>query len=667
MPIRLLLNAIFVLALLPVGAVDGQPPTPRHMDPARFAKHEWAQRVGLRERLEQDRIAKAQVDQTGFDVLHYTLDLSIDPADESIAGTATAGIEALATIGTVAFDLADSMVVSAVRVAGNPAAYDHRNSMLNVQLPAPLGPGDRTLVAIDYSGNPDTRNNILNLPAFSFDTHGNDELLIFSFSAPTFARAWWPCKDVPEDKATIQLSITVPDTLIVASNGLLESDTDLGDGTRRFVWSESYPIATYLVSVAISNYEVFGDKYARSPGDSMEVLYYVYPEDFDDAQIDFEPTVAMIDFYSNLFGQYPFVQEKYGMAEINFGGAMEHQTCTSYGDYMIRGTGSRYWVVAHELSHQWWGNSITPKDWRDVWLNEGFATYSEALWVENRDGLGGYFDYMNAYRWPFDGGFPGTVYDPDDLYGLTVYWKGAWVLHMLRWVMGDTPFFETLRTYAADSTFAYENATTADFQELCERFHGSDLDRFFEQWLRWEGEPRYVYNWKTTPAGANHKVDVWIDQVQSGPVYAMPIEIRFTMATAVESVVVDNDWSTQHYSFTMPHPVFTVDLDPDGWVLGDRSRGAVSPIPAVVVSPNPFNDGTLIVFETTAAGQVDIVVYDVTGARVKTLQNGPLPPAFHRIPWDGSNDRGERVAQGVYFVDLSSPNGHVTRRAVRVR
>lgn len=666
---RLLLNVVFVLALLPTGSVDGQPPRPRHVDRARFAKQEWAQSVELHKWLERDRLLKAQVDQSNFDVQHYHIVLDVDTTAKTIDGSVTAVVEATRPTGSLVFDLVDTLTVSGVLVDGAAQSFTHQNDLIEVTLAQTLAQGEQADVEIEYSGDPSvTYNNLVNKPAFSWDFNEYNEMVIFTFSAPTFARAWWPCKDVPEDKASAHIIVTVPEGLVVASNGSLQQTVDNGDGTIEVTWAEKHPIATYLVSLAISNYQRFSHYYRHSDVDSMEVAYFVYPEDYADAQIDFSPTVSMIDFYSDTFVEYPFLDEKYGMAEVDIGlSAMEHQTCTSYSNLFIDGDHDHDWIIAHELSHQWWGNMITPGDWRDIWLNEGFATYCEALWFEHTEGRRAYFEWMDDYRWPFDGGFPGTVYDPDAIYGSTVYHKGAWVLHMLRWVMGDNAFFNALRAYAGDGRFAYKNATTADFQEVCETSHGSDLDWFFGQWVYREGEPKYVYNWKTTAVGGDYGVDVWIEQVQPGKIYEMPIEIRFTMATSVESAVVENDWSLRHYTFTMPRPVFDVEVDPDGWLLGEITRGAVSQVPPVTVSPNPFGNSTSIVFETTASGQVDLVVYDVTGARVKTLKNGPLPPAFHKISWDGTDDRGQTVGAGVYFVDLSTPNGRSTSRAVLVR
>jgi aminopeptidase N len=629
-----------------------------------FTRQEWTRKAAVREGFFEDRLAKADVNQSNYDVEHYNLVLSVDPATESIAGTLTARIATVAPTDSIVFDLVDTLVVSAATVNGSSVLFSHAGNLLTL-LPTPtIGSGQIVDVVIDYSGDPVTYNEYLSLPAFSFDTHGSDEQVIFSFSSPSYARAWWPCKDVPEDKATMRLSVTVPDTLIVASNGALENNIDNGDNTRTFIWYESYPISTYLVSVAISNYEIFSDFYRYAPNDSMEVVYYVYPEDLSDARISFANTVTMTEYFSDTFGEYPFLSEKYGMAEINFGGAMEHQTCTSYGNYHIRPNNSRDRIVAHELSHQWWGDLITPSDWRDIWLNEGFATFCEALWYEHVDGQQAYFNFMESRRFPWP--FSGTVYDPDFIYNATVYQKGAWVLHMLRWVMGDTDFFQTLRNYAADPRYAYKNATSVQFQEVCEDVYGAPLDWFFDQWLHEVGEPAYSYYIDYVRSEGGDDAYLVINQEQPGYVYTMPLEVRYTLASGDTTVVVWNDERSQRLAVLMPEPVLSVSLDGRGWILGDKilkKPGGTK----VSVSPNPFGETVAIDFETSVAGHATVVIYDVTGARVKTLQDGDLPASFHKFIWDGRNGHGDPVSKGVYFVEVNSVEGRGTNRIVFVQ
>ena len=638
---------------------------PRASDPAWFVKQEWASRVGVRELIARDALVKAQVDQSNYDVQHYHIALDIDPSTETIAGRVTAVVEATVATGSLVFDLLEGLTVDSVLVDGVPVFFSHENDLITVTLPAQLAPAEQADVDIFYGGSPGTLNDELNVPAFSFDTHGNGELLIFTFSAPTFARAWWPCKDVLDDKATGHFVVTIPDTLVVASNGYLQQTTDNGDGTKEVTWEITYPIATYLVSLAISNYDVFRHYYRYAADDSMVVEYYVYPEDRADAEIDFAPTVPMIEFYAGVFGEYPFIGEKYGMAEFNWQGGMEHQTCTSYGDYFITGDNSNDRIVAHELSHQWWGDMITPADWRDIWLNEGFATYCEALWTEHLNGAQSYFDSMQRRR----GNYPysGTVYDPVDFYDGTVYDKGAWVLHMLRWVMGDSDFFAAMRAWGADVRFKYANGVSADFQAVCETVYGSSLGWFFDQWLNWVGEPEYTYYWKAEGFKGPQSVYLTIDQRQSGGAYVMPVEVVFETIAGTVRDTVWNDRRTQQFILDSNNTVTAVRLDPLGWILGDKSLGAVADAPSMRITPNPFADVTTITYNVTTAGDVSLIVYDVTGARVKTLHEGPLAEALYTVDWDGINDRGNLVASGVYFLDLQVPGGRVTQRAVIVR
>lgn len=606
--------------------------------------------------------------QDDFDVLHYKLDLTIDPTAKRIDGTVTADLKALSPISTVVLDLSDSLTVTAVRDNGNPVVISHASDQLTIFLGRTTRVNEQFTIEVDYGGQPNGFNDELGLPAFEFGTHGGGQVAIQTLSEPSYARNWWPCKDVPGDKSTATLWITVPDTLIVASNGALVNTVDVGDGLRRFEWEETYQIAPYLVSLAISNYVVWSEYYNYTPVDSMEVQYYVYAEHDSAAQIAFSNTVPMMEYFSNTFGLYPFISEKYAMAEVGWGfAAMEHQTCTSYGTGLIRPNNGRDWIIAHELAHQWWGNMITPSDWRDVWLNEGFAVYCEALWEGEANGEQRYHKWMEILN--FRPGFRGPVYDPDRLFGLTVYRKGAWVLHMLRRIMGDTNFFATLRDFAS-SSHAYGNATTADFQAFCEARHGESLDAFFQSFVYGTGRPAYELFWTQSPSGTDYRTDITIHQTQREGVFVMPVDIRFTIesadTTVDTTVVVANSRSVDTYVFYLPGRVVDIALDPDNWILKYTDTRTLSPdatLEAVnlKVYPNPFNPSTTITFETGVAGPVRVVVYDARGARIRGLMDSVTPPQFHEIVWDGRNDAGQGVASGVYFVRVE------TRQAVDVR
>jgi hypothetical protein len=277
----------------------------------------------------------------------------------------------------------------------------------------------------------------------------------------------------------------------------------------------------------------------------------------------------MLEFYSGLIGEYPFVDEKYGHAIFPFGGAMEHQTATSYGAVLIRGDHFYDWIVAHELGHQWFGDKVSPAEWPEIWLNEGGATYSEALWREHLGGLPTLQSWMTSLD---SRPFCGTLYDPlaggCSLFGHTVYDKGGWVLHMLRHVVGDTDFFQGLRDYFTNQ--AYANAATADLQAAMEAASGMALGPFFSRWVFDGGEPTYRWGWSAVQTTAGWVTYVRIDQLQAGAPFTMPIDIVVTTPPGnTESThVVQNTTAGQDFALPPQAKAPThVQFDPDGWIL----------------------------------------------------------------------------------------------------
>jgi len=683
---------VFALVLATLCAAPARAQEPTRALHEMLGKQEMERRLRIKERYRLESIKKAAIDQSVFDALHYHIQLTVDPTTRTIDGTVTATVAPTTpSLTIVDLDLYDNLVVTEVRENGVPTAFVHANDILTVTLAGTYAVGDSVELAIDYSGAPTGTNEVLGgIFTFNFGSHfplnrvtmERDTVpAIYTISEPFFARTWWPCKDVVNDKATASLSITVPDTLVVASNGRLLGELDLGNGWKRYDWQEFYPITTYLVSLAISNYRTFSDYFHYAPAGSMEVQYFVYPQDLKDAQIDFSPTVPMLEFFSDSFGLYPFLAEKYAMAEIPGFIALEHQTCTSYGSAFIRGTGAFDWAVAHELAHQWWGDLISPDDWPEVWLNEGFATYSEALWFEHIGGFPAYRSHMSRFRFRDPRSptgflpFTNTLYNPPALFNVpNIYWRGAWVLNMLRHVMGDGPFFNALRAYAADPRFAYKNATTRDFQQICEQalplssqVPMRQLDWFFEQFVFGWSEPWYEFSWTQDDVGTGNRVEVKIRQIQQSSAVMMPIDIRVSMATGDSTVVVWNRAREEIHSFLTTSAVQSVALDPDQWILRTVSEVPIISVPNISVFPNPFNGSVTIAFETQVPGDFEIVIYDVTGAKVRDLDRGTVPSGFYRMMWDGTNGAGQEVSSGVYFVRLRTPQGESLSRAVFVK
>lgn len=447
-----------------------------------------------------------------YDALYYRVDFAYDlPVDHSFIEVASSNrIRAMMTQdGVSAFELhfADLFTVQAVTVHGVPAGFTHADGLLTVDLPGVYDTGDTLTVGVDYAGTVLPRLE----DGLKFELHEGVPV-VFTMCSPRGARKWQPCKDVPWDKADgADIIITHPDDYISASNGLLVSEVNNGDGTITAHWHESHPVCTYLMSLAVTNYEIQTQQFTWQ-GQTLPVSHYVYPELADDCATLFGSTPQMLGFLSGIYGEYPFMDEKYGHAVCTDLGAlaMEHQTCTSFQSAYINDEDAVYTVV-HEMAHQWAGDCLSLGSWGHVWLKEGFATYSEALWVENQMGTADFLAYMSA----LDTGsqLDPPVYRPADgtaneIFNWTVYAKGAWVLHMLRHQMGDAAFFTAIHNYMTDPALMYGVVMTSDLVDHCEAVYGDDLDWFLQPWLTNEGRPLYEYTLYQYPYGGDTMVGI---------------------------------------------------------------------------------------------------------------------------------------------------------------
>jgi aminopeptidase N len=571
--------ALFIAWLGIAGAVVEPPesinPRPWELDPI---PEEAARKIAFYERMTQLERWSEQptANQLLLDARYYDLGLALDPVTQRIAGTLTARFEVHGPQASVLdLDLAVTLAVSNVTVGGTPATFTHAQDILAINLNRTYFQGETVVISLAYSGVPDGT-----YGAFGFESH-NGQPMIWTLSEPFGARSWWPCEDWSDDKAdSVDLHITVPAGLIVASNGKLRAVTHNG-ATDTFWWHEGNPIATYLVSLAAHPYTVTTDYYVYSPTDSMEIAFYDYPDHAaGNAPVNMM-IKDMIAEYATLFGEYPFLSEKYGHAEFNWGGGMEHQTCTSLGAYYES-------IVAHELSHQWWGDMVTCADFHHVWLNEGFARYCEALWFGHAYGPEGYWGRMNAIRYYG----PGTIYVPDlsdwnrIFDGNLSYNKAAWVVHMLRGVLGDEDFFEFLLAYRA--AYEYGSTTTEGLQAIAESISGLDLTGFFQQWIYGEYYPTYGYTWEVVDLGGAYELHLTIDQLQTlTGLFHMPIRMRAELeGGGTFDFTVDNSLASQQYVVAVPAPIASLQLDPEDWILKRLQEPVVDPT---------FAEGTLLV------------------------------------------------------------------------
>jgi aminopeptidase N len=530
---------------------------------------------------EPDFVATAQpASRQPLDVEHYRLQITLDPDRRAVSGVVTINIQATAPLAAVTVDAAENLAIDSVRLSAHQIQFQRSGGRLVIPTGRTYVAGERFDVVIAYNGPAVTGGRFGG--GMLVGTHGNGATVMANLSEPFASPTWWPCIDDPRDKATIECEATVPQGYEVASNGLLGQTVANSDQTVTYFWRSNYQLATYLVSVAATNYAKFEDSYTALDGvTTMPIVYYVYPEHLDLARQKFAVTRLAMEIFAPLFGEYPFLNEKYGMAEFPWGGAMEHQTMTSMGQNIVgSATSSGAGVIAHELAHHWWGNLVTMRTWDDIWLNEGFATYSEVLFFERHfpidPGLLMSASYDDGL---VSGELGGTVTaenqdDPFDDRG-AIYTKGAWVLHMARGILGDRKFFDALNDYRARHAFG--NASTADLREAFERQYGQPLDWFFHQWVYAPGRPSYKHSAVISgpDSSGNYSIRVTLKQKQSvaipgreKSVFIMPLDLTIHHAdgSAITQTVFNNQ-RKQKFTLTTSRRPVSVGLDEGNWVL----------------------------------------------------------------------------------------------------
>ena len=596
--------------------------------------------------------------QEKIDIKFYELNLDIDFNLSRIRGSVTVnGVIGNIYPDFIELDLYDNMTVDSILQNNIPILYLHENDILKIPI-SDITLDDENLfsLTIFYQGTPDH----CGAGGFKFDEHQNIGH-VWTLSEAYCARSWWPCKDDPSDKAdSVNIIVSVPTepAYIVASNGLLSSTT-INNNKKTYFWKERYPITTYLVSLAIYPYTKWVDQYV-SPisSDTMLIEHYVFPDRYEASYPNYSLTKDMLSFFSELFGEYPFISEKYGHADFTWGGGMEHQTLSSMGSFSQN-------LMVHELGHSWWGNLITCKTFNDIWLNEGFARYCQALWAEHMYGREAYFDFMNNHAYYG----AGTIYVENPSSNSQIfsaglsYNKASWVLHMLRHKVGETMFFDILKSYASNDSLSYNAASTSDFQKVCEDISGLDFEQFFQQWIYGERYPKYELSWWHEGNGI---YNVKIDQVQSYNFFSMPIDLKFSGSAGPmlvdTTIVIENNNSSQLYEFSgFNFLVENVMLDPENWILKEATY-SVNEIDNILPDrvevekafPNPFNSKVKLSFYINPQfgdTHVSVNIFDSRGKIIESLIDNEFMPGYHTTFWNANGK-----SSGVYFIQLATDN-----------
>ena len=492
--------------------------------------------------------------QKNIDVEHYTLKFDLLTKEELLKGDVTIKGNLKSPTGKIHLNFYDNFKIENISLNGVSAEYKNFGTSLIISNKKETNSFE---INVKYSGKPVE----LGFGSFIFDEF-NDRSVVYTLSEPNFASTWFPCNDITTDKALADIYITNDSSKTSVSNGYLVDIKTVND-KKTYHWKTIYPISTYLISINSADYKIFNHKYKSVNGDSINIEYYTFPEDYEKAKIDMQDHPDYMDFMESAFGEYPFIKEKYGVAEFLWSsGAMEHQTITGFSYKFY--SGKKYYsdVLIHELAHQWWGNAVGPASWKDVWLNEGFAKYSEALYWEYSQGKNALQSSMQMIFSDFN---DGTLYNPgDDLFSKKVYNKGAWVMHMLRNTVGDKLFFEILQKYY--SKYKYKNASTEDFKMVCEEVSGKNLDYFFKQWL-YEGEGiiSLRYKWQLENDG---KIKLRIRQIQRAyKNYNFPIDVllKENENEELHKIFISSTDTTLYLDSKIN--IQKIELDPEGWLL----------------------------------------------------------------------------------------------------
>ncbi len=613
-----------------------------------------------------------------YDVRHYRLDLTLLMTSGTYSGHEIIKIVPQEN----SFDTFNlhfvNLVCDSVKRIGTNLTFLANSGRLKITLDRPFSIGETCKIDIFYRRTTGTSN-----LGFYYYPRGTNPAIAYTTTEPQDSRRWFPCYDENWDKAEegCEINITVPDSFIVCSNGLLDS-VRISGGLKTFYWQEHYPIATYLMTFTVSIYATFSHWFRPSPAESIEIKYYIWRVDSARAVSAFQNVIDMMGFFSqsNMYGPYPF--EKYGMNAVSpfQWGGMENQTMTMIHRSWLNGDDDG---IAHELSHMWFGDKVTCFGWANIWLNEGFATYSDALYMRHLQGQTSFISMMNSRAEDYfqeDQTSRLPLYNPpiNNLFtwGHT-YCKGSCVQHMLRYVEGDTTntsgiFFQTMRVY--QDSFQYGNATTDDYRYVHEFMTGQDLAWFFNEWIYQAGYPKYYYNWRTEPLPNPNQYRV-ITQISQNngnmapAVFHMPLQIRFTAYNFDTTVTIPITSSPEIDTFLFAYQPVSMIIDPNNWILkktylgiqevaGENNRRLFYKI-----IPNPSRRQIKIDYNLLTGHNINIVIYNHAGQIVKRFSSSSQTNQNYFV-WNGLDDRGKRVGAGVYFIKLSTPIQDITEKVI---
>lgn len=538
-----------------------------------------------------------------YDLIYQKLSLTVNPSTRNIFGNVYSELIALENGFTqFAYDLDDRMSVDSVLVNGARTIYSHSNDEVII-FPQGILKDDRLSTTVYYKGDPSVNEQ----KGFSYDFQ-KDGPIAWTLSEPYGAYGWWPCKQQLTDKIdSVDMQITIPPGNKAACLGLLKSVDTLNNDWLVYNWEHRYTTTTYLVALAVTNYYEESHYIHFKNGDSLFHTDYLYPAYKPAADTLRRNIDGMMLLFDSLFGEYPFMQEKYGHAQFGRGGGMEHQTMSFMSDL-------NFDLMAHELAHQWFGNKITCGSWQDLWLNEGFATYLNAIAREHLVSKNRFLDFVNFARTRVIESPGGSVYAYDTssanilFDGRLRYRKGALVLHMLRWNLGDEVFYKALKNYMQDDELAFGFARTENLQTHLEEESGLDLTEFFDKWIYKEGFPAVSFRWSRR--GEELELDIsQLTSHNSVDFFPLKLEVYLKGENKDSMLIIDLNTKEQILQFTPGFKVTELILDPNSWLLMQATviEGDHLNTSSVVVYPNPTNGRTSLYVKEKKMDEVEVL------------------------------------------------------------
>jgi len=554
-----------------------------------------------------------------YDVKFYFIDIEANNVNTDIKGNSEVLLELKETnVDSIALEFTKNAVIDSILINNVALNYNRKEDTLIVPLTEGNVQSDYFNIIVYYSIS---GINSSSGKGISNRLNSLGSRVTWTITEPFYAKNWFPCKQVLTDKAdSAYIYITVPDTLMAGSNGILTHISQMPDQKKRFEWKTNYPIDFYLISFAVANYMDYSFYVHIQGGDSILVQNFIYNDSsyFWNYKGEIDSTKSLITSFSKRFGPYPFRKEKYGHCLTPGGGGMENQTMTSLNSFNFE-------LVAHELAHQWFGDNVTCSDWQYIWINEGFASYGELVAYEELGKIEDLQDWISWAQTTAKSVSEGSVYVPDEKktddkrifdHSLS-YKKGALIIHMIRYIINDDNlFFEILQDF--QSKYADSNASAEDFKKLVEEKSHINFDRFFEQWYYGEGFPTLKINWEQS----HDTVYIYIDQLASAPeitpFFDLQMDFRFDYFEGDSLILIKLTEPSQKVAIPFTKRINKIVADPDQWILKNLD-GVHRMLPdnthdLYSIFPNPAD--TEVYIEDIELGKPYLIkIFDIKGIK----------------------------------------------------